>query len=214
MHRHLGRWLSRRAGQTDKESPSPGGRSRLDPAENTQDSVQGVAPDDHKPTQSPASSPQNAGRESLNPSPQTIHESPYGLKELISQPAEKENAVDIIAIHGLNGHREKTWTSKTTGLNWLSDASCLPKDIPNARVSSFGYNSASYFSRGDSDVRDFASELLAAVRASRKSQVERRRPIIVVCHSLGGLVFKQVLIHPCFFLVFFLENVLTNSGRH
>ncbi|KAH7146440.1 hypothetical protein EDB81DRAFT_584616, partial [Dactylonectria macrodidyma] len=59
---------------------------------------------------------------------------------------------------------------------------------------SFGYKSTSYFSRSDSDVRDFASELLSALRASRKSQIEKQRPIIFVCHSLGGIVFKQAVV--------------------
>ncbi|KAH6866014.1 hypothetical protein B0T10DRAFT_420418, partial [Thelonectria olida] len=77
-------------------------------------------------------------------------------------------------------------------VNWLSDPSCLPRDISNARVLSLGYKLTSYFSRSDSDVRDFASELLSALRASRTSQMERQRPIMFMCDSLGGLVFNQV----------------------
>jgi len=42
----------------------------------------------------------------------------------------------IVAIHGLNGHREKTWT--VGGVNWLRDL--LPSDIPNARILSWGYD--------------------------------------------------------------------------
>jgi hypothetical protein len=43
----------------------------------------------------------------------------------------------IVAIHGLNGHREKTWTASNNIL-WLRDL--LPKDIPNARIFSWGYD--------------------------------------------------------------------------
>ncbi|OCL02322.1 hypothetical protein AOQ84DRAFT_357452 [Glonium stellatum] len=39
--------------------------------------------------------------------------------------------VDIIAVHGLNGHRDKTWTAGN-GVNWLRDL--LPQDLPNARI--------------------------------------------------------------------------------
>ena len=42
----------------------------------------------------------------------------------------------IVAVHGLNGHREKTWT--VNGVNWLRDF--LPLDISNARIYSWGYD--------------------------------------------------------------------------
>lgn len=41
-----------------------------------------------------------------------------------------------MAVHGLDGHREKTWTAN--GVNWLSDF--LPSDIPNARILTWGYD--------------------------------------------------------------------------
>jgi hypothetical protein len=119
-------------------------------------------------------------------------ESPYGIKIVVNRREDSRGCVDIIAIHGLNGHRDKTWTDRTTGLNWLSDPLCIRKDIPNARVLTFGYNAKTYFSRSGSDVRDFASELLVAVKSSRRTRIEQLRPIIFICHSLGGLVFKQV----------------------
>lgn len=119
-------------------------------------------------------------------------DAPYGIKVLVARPGDRHGYLDIVAIHGLNGHREKTWTDRTTGLNWLSNDQCLPKDIPHARVLSFGYNSKTYFSRSNSDVREFASDLLAEIQASRRTEFERQRPMIFLCHSLGGLVFKQV----------------------
>ncbi len=42
----------------------------------------------------------------------------------------------IVAVHGLNGHREKTWT--VNNVNWLCDF--LPSDVPNARILSWGYD--------------------------------------------------------------------------
>lgn len=42
-----------------------------------------------------------------------------------------------MAVHGLNGHREQTWTAPD-GVNWLSDF--LPSDIPNARILTWGYD--------------------------------------------------------------------------
>jgi hypothetical protein len=47
----------------------------------------------------------------------------------------------IIAVHGLNGHRENSWihTNGETGEQtlWLRDL--LPPCIPNSRISTFGY---------------------------------------------------------------------------
>ncbi|PTB68629.1 hypothetical protein BBK36DRAFT_1166530 [Trichoderma citrinoviride] len=113
-------------------------------------------------------------------SAQPVQERIHGLIELISQPSDRSDAVDIIAIHGLNGHHENTWTDEQTGFNWLSDPSCLSKDIPNARILSYGYNSITYFSRSNADIRDFASTLLAALRAKRRTSAEQQRPLVFI----------------------------------
>ncbi|KAF2654337.1 hypothetical protein K491DRAFT_679804 [Lophiostoma macrostomum CBS 122681] len=49
--------------------------------------------------------------------------------------------VDIIFLHGLHGHRKDTWTYKDpdgTECFWPQDL--LPKDLPNARIYSYGYD--------------------------------------------------------------------------
>ncbi|CAN9331109.1 unnamed protein product [Alternaria alternata] len=48
--------------------------------------------------------------------------------------------IDIVAVHGLNGHCEKTWTAGNgvDSVNWLRDL--LPHDLPNARILSWGYD--------------------------------------------------------------------------
>lgn len=129
----------------------------------------------------------------------------YGLRVLVPQPPEKELCFDIIAIHGLNGHYEATWTDRTTGANWLRNPAFIATDIPNARVQSFGYNSISYFSRANANVEDFASELLASIKSSRRSKLESQRPIVFICHSLGGIVFKQVSV-PVSYIRFWLNK--------
>lgn len=47
----------------------------------------------------------------------------------------------MIAVHGLNGHRERTW-STPSGINWLRDI--LPADIPNTRILTYGYDSRTH----------------------------------------------------------------------
>ena len=41
-------------------------------------------------------------------------------------------------MHGLNGHREKSWTDSESKILWLQDL--LPLQLPNARVLTFGYD--------------------------------------------------------------------------
>jgi hypothetical protein len=50
----------------------------------------------------------------------------------------------IIVIHGLNGHRDKTWTA-ANGVHWLRDL--LPNNIPNARIVCWGYDANTHGGR-------------------------------------------------------------------
>jgi hypothetical protein len=117
----------------------------------------------------------------------------YGLHILVDKDLEGEGIADIVAIHGLNGHYENTWTTKRgdgTRVNWLRDL--LPKKIRNARIMSFSYNSKVQFSKSTSDVFVFADQLLEQLLAVRRTPGEEARPIVFICHSLGGIIFKQV----------------------
>jgi hypothetical protein len=77
----------------------------------------------------------------------------YGLHVFINKDKEGLNLVDIVAIHGLNGHYVNTWTTALedgSQVNWLRDL--LPKEVPNARIMSFSYNSTVLFSKSTSDI--------------------------------------------------------------
>ncbi len=101
------------------------------------------------------------------------------------------NLCRIIAIHGLGGHRLKTFTKEND--IWLRDF--LPEHhliTPlNPRVSTFGYNAAVAFG-GTSKVRDFASQLLNELHRTRRESLSTGVPIVLVAHSLGGIVAKAV----------------------
>jgi hypothetical protein len=45
--------------------------------------------------------------------------------------------VSIVAVHGLNGHRDKTWTA-ANDVYWLRDL--LSSNIPNARIFCWRYD--------------------------------------------------------------------------
>ena len=117
-----------------------------------------------------------------------------GMHVFIPKESNEEAIVDIVALHGLNGHYRKTWTATPavgSPKNWLEDF--LPDQILNARIMSYGYDSTVQFSKSVADIGTFAEQLLHSLIAMRRSQNERKRPVIFICHSLGGLVFKQVL---------------------
>ena len=58
----------------------------------------------------------------------------------------------------------------------------------------FGYDSAVLFARSRMNVNDFAVDLLTRLRLVRQRPEEKARPLVFVCHSLGGVVFKETLI--------------------
>ncbi|KAK8130582.1 hypothetical protein PG999_002962 [Apiospora kogelbergensis] len=102
-----------------------------------------------------------------------------------------QTKLDIIAVHGLNGKAFKTWTEKDK--MWLADF--LPVDIPYARIFTYGYNSGVAFTGSASRIDDYSRTLLERLMAKRRqfSPLEKR-PLIFVCHSLGGVVVKRALV--------------------
>lgn len=124
----------------------------------------------------------------------------------------------IVFVHGLNGHREKTWTHRETQNFWPQ---CfLQFRFQKARILSFGYN-ANVFGDGRGTTGVFASSLLNELRSFREDEEQEgeeeteddegydgdddkdadggegklsQRPLIFVAHSLGGLVVKAAIL--------------------
>ena len=79
---------------------------------------------------------------------------------------------------------------------WPQDL--LPQAIPDCRIASWGYNVDLRVSRGSTStatVFDHARTLLSDLADVRVTEDERKRPIIFVAHSLGGIVVKDVRPH-------------------
>jgi len=116
----------------------------------------------------------------------------YGMN-ILRTPPDEAGAIDIVAIHGLGGHYRNTWCwvslDGTDERHWLVEF--LPEKISNARIMSYGYDSAVLFSKSVADIRVFVDQLLDHLETKRLTPCERVRPVIFICHSLGGLVFKK-----------------------
>lgn len=82
-------------------------------------------------------------------------------------------------MHGIGADPETTWTytgrdpqdeSNVANVTWLSDPTMLPKEFPNARIMTFGYDSLSF---GDSP----SNYRLSAIAASVLQELARFRKV-------------------------------------
>ena len=104
----------------------------------------------------------------------------------------------IVAVHGLNPwgnpeHAYDTWR-KPKGENgglWLRDE--LPKAIPNARIFLYQYDSSPAFGTSKDRFVHQANDLLERVHVKRTTCPTR--PLILMGHSLGGILIKQALVN-------------------
>ncbi|RPB14008.1 hypothetical protein P167DRAFT_534622 [Morchella conica CCBAS932] len=104
--------------------------------------------------------------------------------------------VDIIAVHGLGGHAFRSWTFRGPGSNgagamWLRDF--LPDEISQSRIMTYGYNSDILDTDSVAGIRAYGLSLLNIINDMRTTSKEKKRPIIFICHSLGGIVVKEAL---------------------
>lgn len=116
---------------------------------------------------------------------------PLGLTVLYGP--KEPRSVDILFIHGLGGTSLRTWC-KDRNLDFLWP-SWLPNeaDLSTARILTFGYNANFLARKQQTDIiSDFATDLLFQMKYSQEGQYRMGQvPIVVVAHSMGGLIFKM-----------------------
>ncbi|KAK6449966.1 hypothetical protein FP744_10006216 [Trichoderma asperellum] len=131
----------------------------------------------------------------LHPRSQSPASAPAGLGlRVLHQP--EFAALDIIFVHGLGGHSQKTWTKNhDPSLFWPEIWLPFEPDVGKARILTFGYDANWRGGAGISNITDFAKELLYEMRFSKDASGEDisigKNPIIFVVHSMGGLVVKK-----------------------
>ncbi|MCJ1309136.1 hypothetical protein MMC25_002791 [Agyrium rufum] len=104
----------------------------------------------------------------------------------------------MIAVHGLNGDAFATWTTEKTQKFWLGDSDLLPAHLKRARILTFSYDAAvtAFLGKTSSDrILQHAQTLVAELVADRELEDAQQRPIIFICHSLGGIIVKRALVH-------------------
>jgi hypothetical protein len=119
---------------------------------------------------------------------------------MVSIAIELANGYSIIAVHGLNprskldvDHAWDTWRTPAgpNGRLWLRDD--LPHYVPESRIFLYEYNATAVYGKDRDTFVGKANELLEAIRIERDG-IESR-PIVFLCHSMGGLLVKQALIN-------------------
>lgn len=101
---------------------------------------------------------------------------------------DQERIADLVFVHGLDGDARETWHPKDQpDMFWPA---WLGADLPQLGVWSLGYEVSSSSWKGHSmPLVDRATNVLDLLELDDIGQ----RPTAFVCHSLGGLLIKQVL---------------------
>jgi len=106
----------------------------------------------------------------------------------------KDAKIDICFVHGLTGNRITTWTAPGQAEPW--PGKLLPGKIDSARILTYGYDA--YVVRksvaSSNELRNHANNFLHDLTSYRSQSNSTSRPLILVAHSLGGLVCKATVL--------------------
>lgn len=119
----------------------------------------------------------------------TIDDHFHGITALFS-PVSEKHCADILVVPGLGSHPFGSFVSKEDGHMWL--CSELVRDAPGARIMTYDYGSALEASQSVARLGDLARSLQIPMCDLLRS--EPRKPLILIAHSLGGLLVKEALI--------------------
>lgn len=103
-----------------------------------------------------------------------------------------EPRIDFVFVHGLGGGSRKTW-SKTASIGHYWPQEWLPRDptFKYVRIHAYGYNSDWAKGRENClNVHHFGKSLLGELATSPRL-AKANTPIVLVGHSMGGLVIKK-----------------------
>ncbi|KAI1734559.1 hypothetical protein F4680DRAFT_338996 [Xylaria scruposa] len=115
----------------------------------------------------------------------------YGIKVLYNC---HEATIDICFVHGIDGHRESTWTARGQEAPWPE--TLLPHRLSTARILAYGYETYPNFTSAalSNNLLQLAKEFLVDLAAVRTSFEESSRPLVLVAHNLGGIVCMEAML--------------------
>ncbi|KAH6975963.1 NACHT and WD domain protein [Ilyonectria sp. MPI-CAGE-AT-0026] len=118
---------------------------------------------------------------------------PLGLHLLHSSP---EPLIDLIFVHGLRGGSVKTWQKgKDPRFFWPQFWLPVEPEFNNVNIHSFGYDADWASSKASIlNVHDFGQSLLEEMRNSPSLINNSSAPIVLLGHSMGGLVIKKAFV--------------------
>lgn len=90
----------------------------------------------------------------------------------------------------------EAWTHPHSKVTWLKDL--LPNDLEVGRIITYNYNASlqSFFSNdAPKEIQRMAESLVQELVANRGIAGTLRRPIIFICHGLGGVIVKKSLMY-------------------
>ncbi|KAL1961167.1 hypothetical protein VTO42DRAFT_3112 [Malbranchea cinnamomea] len=123
---------------------------------------------------------------------------PKGLTVLHAPPGSKAKA-NLVFVHGLRGGSYKTWRKSGDPRSfwpqtWLADH----PDLRSVRICTFGYNcDLTVNNSGILNLHDAGRYLFNELRASPQLREDDESPIILIGHSIGGLVTKKAFALSC-----------------
>lgn len=112
--------------------------------------------------------------------------SDYGLLEVCSP---QTPSLHVVLIHGLNGGRSSTWTNSKNEF-WPA---WIGRHVPGARVWVYGYNANLWYTGSNDHLVLHATKLLNILVDHQVGRLQDTIvPTVLVGHSLGGILIKQV----------------------
>ncbi|KAL1840084.1 hypothetical protein VTJ49DRAFT_819 [Mycothermus thermophilus] len=115
---------------------------------------------------------------------------PLGLS-LLHEPSEPR--VDFVFVHGLGGGSRRSWSASSDPATfWPKEWLPSEPGFKHVRIHSFGYDSDwTKSERSTLTIHDFGQALLADLYNSPNLKKNGNTPIVLVAHSMGGLVVKK-----------------------
>lgn len=98
--------------------------------------------------------------------------------------------VGCVAVTGLNAHAFGSFKARGGNFMWLRDK--LPHDFDHARIFANDYDTQLLNSISFQSISDLATTFRQTLRVMRSQPSASDRSLVLIGHSLGGILIKQV----------------------